>query len=325
MGMLPPVSHPNLLVGTSTADDAGVYRLSDSLALVNTVDVITPLVDNPYDFGRIAAANSLSDIYAMGGKPVTALNITGFSEKKVDLETVAEIIRGATDKANEAGCPIVGGHTIKDEELKIGLAVTGTIDPSKIIRNSTARVGDKLILTKPLGMGILTTALKAGKLTEAEIERITSVMVQLNRVASELMVRFGAHAATDVTGFGLLGHAHEVARGSGVELRLDATAIPYLPEAMAMTMQSGFISGGTVKNKEFLEQHVSFSPDVNKHEQMIFYDAQTSGGLLIAASEDVAEQLLAALHDEGIVEAVIIGEVTDGVAGKIIVDRQASP
>jgi selenide, water dikinase len=321
MDMLPPVSHPNLLVGTSTADDAGVYRLSDSLALVNTVDVITPLVDNPYDFGQIAAANSLSDIYAMGGKPVTALNILGFSDKKVDLETVAEIIRGATDKAAETGCPIVGGHTIKDEELKIGLAVTGTIDPSKIIRNSTAVAGDKLILTKPLGMGIMTTALKAGKLTEEEIERITSVMVQLNRVASELMVRFGAHAATDVTGFGLLGHAHEVARGSGVELRLDATAIPYLPEAMARTRKSGFISGGTVKNKEFLEGHVSFAPDVDRHERMIFYDAQTSGGLLISVAPDVATQLLAALHGEGVGEAVIIGEVTEGVPGYIIVNK----
>jgi selenide, water dikinase len=308
-------------VGTSTADDAGVYRLSDSLALVNTVDVITPLVDNPYDFGQIAAANSLSDIYAMGGKPVTALNILGFSDKKVDLETVAEIIRGATDKAAETGCPIVGGHTIKDEELKIGLAVTGTIDPSKIIRNSTAVAGDKLILTKPLGMGIMTTALKAGKLTEEEIERITSVMVQLNRVASELMVRFGAHAATDVTGFGLLGHAHEVARGSGVELRLDATAIPYLPEAMARTRKSGFISGGTVKNKEFLEGHVSFAPDVDRHERMIFYDAQTSGGLLISVAPDVATQLLAALHGEGVGEAVIIGEVTEGVPGYIIVNK----
>lgn len=321
MKMLPPVSHPNLLVGTGTADDAGVYRLSDNLALVNTVDVITPLVDSPYDFGQIAAANSLSDIYAMGGQPVTALNILGFSSQKVDLETVAEIIRGATDKADEAGCPIVGGHTIKDEELKIGLAVTGTIDPGKIIRNSTARAGDKLILTKPLGMGIMTTALKAGKLTEPEIERITGVMVQLNRTASELMVRFGAHAATDVTGFGLLGHAHEIARGSGVGLRLDAGAIPYLPEAMARTRKSGFISGGTTKNKEFLEEFVSFAAEVDKHERMIFFDAQTSGGLLISVAAETAGQLLTALHGEGVEEAVVIGEVTGENAGNIIVDK----
>ncbi len=319
MEMLPPVTDPNILVDTSTADDAGVYRLSGSLALVNTVDVITPLVDNPYDFGQIAAANSLSDIYAMGGKPVTALNIFGFSAKKIDLETAAEIIRGATDKAAEAGCPIVGGHTIKDEELKIGLAVTGMIDPSKIVRNSTARPGDKLILTKPLGMGIMTTALKAGQLTETEIARITSVMVQLNRTASELMVRFKAHAATDVTGFGLLGHAHEVARGSGVGLRLDAGAIPYLPEAMARTRQSGFISGGTAKNKEALEQFVSFAPEVDKHERMIFYDAQTSGGLLIAIDSETAGEFLAALHSEGVTDAVIIGEVTVENPGNIIV------
>ena len=255
----------------------------------------------------------------MGGKPVTALNIIGFSEKKVDLETIAEIIRGATDKAAEVGCPIVGGHTIKDEELKYGLALTGTVHPQKFVRNSTARPGDTLILTKPLGMGIMTTALKAGKLTDEEIGRITSVMVRLNRTASELMVSFGAHAATDVSGFGLLGHAHEIARGSGVGLTLDAGAIPYLPEALARTRQSGFISGGTSKNKEFLESEVSFSPDVSKHEQMIFFDAQTSGGLLISIAPETAVELLAALHGEGDREAAVIGRVSAENPGRIAV------
>ncbi len=315
--MLPQVSDPKLLVGISAADDAGVYQLDGQTALVQTVDVITPLVDDPYDFGRIAAANSLSDVYAMGGRPVTALNITGFPEQILELEIVADILRGAIDKAREAGCLIVGGHTLKDAELKFGLSVTGLVSPDKIVTNAGAVPGDKLILTKPLGMGILTTALKAGKLDAGVIKKITGIMAGLNKTACELMLQFGAHAATDVTGFGLLGHARGMARASGVGMMLQAGAIPYLPEALSMTRQGGYVSGGSQKNKEFLRNAVSFSENVDEHEQNIFFDAQTSGGLLISLPPAAAGQLLAALHENGIGDAALIGEITSREPGNI--------
>ncbi len=212
IGMLPKVSHPNLLVDINTADDAGVYKLTDSIALVQTIDVFTPVVDDPYDFGRISAANSLSDVFAMGGKPVTALNFVGYPHKILSLEILAEILRGAYDKTQEADCPIVGGHTIMDDELKFGLSVTGVVHPDKIIKNCEAKPGDKLILTKPLGTGILSTALKSGKLDQNTTRKITEVMSQLNKIPSELMVKYQATAATDITGFGLLGHTNELAK-----------------------------------------------------------------------------------------------------------------
>ena len=315
--MLPQVSDPKLLVGISAADDAGVYQLDGQTALVQTVDVITPLVDDPYDFGQIAAANSLSDVYAMGGRPVTALNITGFPEQILELEVVADILRGAIDKTREAGCLIVGGHTIKDAELKFGLSVTGLVNPAKIVTNAGARPGDELILTKPLGMGILTTALKAGKLDAGVIRKITGIMAGLNKTAAGLMVQFGAHAATDVTGFGLLGHARGMARSSGVGITLRAGAIPCLPEALSMTRQGGYVSGGSRKNQEFLQSTVSFSGNIDEHERNILFDAQTSGGLLIALPPGAAGQLLAALHENGVGDAALIGEITHGEPGKI--------
>ena len=308
--MLPPVSDPNVLVDISTADDAGVYKMTDDMALVQTVDVITPLVDDPYHFGRIAAANSLSDVYAMGGKPLTALNIAGFPAKVLELEVMAEIIKGATDKTQEVGCPIVGGHTISDDELKYGLAVTGTVHPDRIITNSNSQPGDKLILTKPLGMGILTTALKAGKLSEETIEKIITIMARLNKIPAELMVAFKAHAATDISGFGLFGHAWEMARASNVSMQLYADLIPYLPEAMLKTKEAGYISGGSRNNKKFLQDFVTFSENIDEHEQMIFFDAQTSGGLLISTPAEAADDFLVSLHESGVEDAVIIGEVT---------------
>lgn len=309
--MLPPNEDPNLLVGTSTADDAGVYKLTEDIALVQTVDVFTPVVDNPYDYGQIAAANSLSDVYAMGGKPVTALNVVGFPKKAVSIEILADILKGAADKVNEAGCAVAGGHTIVDDELKFGLSVTGIVHPDKIKTNSGAKSGDKLVLTKPLGMGILSTALKMGKLPDDAILKITEIMSQLNKTASELMNGLNVNSVTDITGFGLLGHANEMASGSSVSMVMDAGSIPYLREAYDMTQEGGYIPGGSSENKKFLGEKVRFSDKIDIHEQMIFFDAQTSGGLLVSIESGSADEYVSKLHDNGIESAAVIGEVIE--------------
>jgi len=296
-------------VGINNADDAGVYKLTDDIALIQTVDIFPPVVDNPYHYGQIAAANSLSDVYAMGGKPITALNIAGFPKRKLSLEIMGEIHKGAMDKAQEADCPIVGGHTLDDDELKFGLAVTGIVHPEHIITNANAQHNDKLILTKPLGMGILTTALKAGKLSAEVIEKITAIMMQLNRKAAEKMVLFKANAATDITGFGLLGHAYKMAKASNVSMVLYANHIPYLPEVLIKTKESGYIPGGTVNNKLFLDKYIMFSDSIDEDERMIFFDAQTSGGLLISISKETADEFLKELHENGVKDAAIIVEV----------------
>ncbi|HDY88227.1 MAG TPA: selenide, water dikinase SelD, partial [bacterium] len=298
-------------------DDAGVYKLTDDIALVQTVDLFTPIVDNPYSYGQISAANSLSDVYAMGGKPVTALNIAGFPKNLIPLETLAEIIKGAVDKTGEVGCPIVGGHTITDDELKFGLSVTGVVHPDRIITNANSKPGDKLILTKPLGMGILTTALKAGKLEEETLNKAVSIMSELNNTASEIMVSFKAHAATDITGFGLLGHAYEMANAGNVSITFYADQIPYLKEALLMTKEGGYIPAGTVSNKTFLEKHVTFTGNIDNDEQMIFFDAQTSGGLLISISSGSADECLKAMQDKDVTYAAVIGEVTSEEKEKI--------
>ncbi len=309
--MLPKVSHPDLLVGTGTADDAGVFRIDDDKALVQTVDVFTPVVDDPFHYGQISAANSLSDVYAMGGKPLTALNIVGFPKKILELEVLAEILKGAADKVAEAGCITVGGHTVVDEELKFGLSVTGIVHPDKVLINANAKSGDKLILTKPLGIGILSTALKNNKLTQAEIDKVTVVMATLNKTAGELMVEFGANSATDITGFGLMGHLNEMVSGSGVSTVLQADAIPFIPEALVRTKEGGFIPGGSADNKIFLQKFVSFDDGIDDHMQMIFFDAQTSGGLLISIQGDKADDLLSAMHEKGVTDAAIIGEIVE--------------
>jgi selenide,water dikinase len=319
--MLPPVSHPNLLVNVSTFDDAGVYKLTDDTALVQTVDVFTPVVDDPYAYGQIAAANSLSDVYAMGGKPLTALNIVGFPKRYLGIEVLAEILKGALDKTQEADCVILGGHTIVDDELKFGLAVTGIIHPERIITNANAKRGDRLILTKPLGIGILTTALKRGTLGAEVIEKITTIMVALNKTAAELMVRFDAHSATDITGFGLLGHSFEMAEASGVSFILYANLIPYLPETLEKLKEGGNVPGGTYENKFFVEPHVTFDEAITEDERMILFDAQTSGGLFISVSKDSADELLLALQEVGITDAEIIGEVVPETSERIKVLR----
>jgi selenide, water dikinase len=307
LAKLPQPSHPDLIVGISTADDAGVFRLRDDLAIVNTVDFFTPIVDDPYTFGAISAANSLSDVYAMGGVPVTALNVVCFPRAELDDDVLADILRGGADKAAEAGVVVVGGHTIDDPEMKYGMAVTGTIDPRRVIRNVGARAGDVLVLTKPLGTGILMTALKRQTLRGAAYEVAVASMTALNRTASEAMIRASAHAATDVTGFGLFGHAYEMASGSGVTLRFEASALPLFPD-LAELVAAGTLTGGCKRNRAWLEREVSVGPGVAAAAAEAAYDPQTSGGLLIALAPADVSALIADCARSG-VSAVPIGEV----------------
>ena len=307
---MPPVTDPNVLVGIATSDDAGVYRLSDDLALVQTVDFFTPIVDDPYDFGRIAAANSLSDIYAMGGKPLTALNIATFPVGDLDLEILARILEGGAAVAKEAGIVILGGHTVKDPEPKYGMAVTGTIRPDAIVTNAGARPGDSLILTKPLGTGILSTALKRGLIDDAGIAAAVGWMARLNAKASAAMLACGAHAATDVTGFGLLGHAGEMARGSGVRLVLHASQVP-LHDRVVELIEQGCIPGGTRNNAAEHGTFTRFDATVSETLRIVLSDATTSGGLLIAVEPERAEELVALLIAGGDLGAVI-GRVETG-------------
>jgi len=308
---------PNLLVGTETSDDAGVYKLTDELALVQTVDFFTPIVDDPYAFGQVAAANALSDVYAMGGKPTTVLNLVAFPIAKLDRSVLADILRGAGDKVREAGATLVGGHSIDDNEPKFGLAVTGTIHPDRVLTNAGAKPGDRLILTKPIGVGILTTAIKRDKLSPEEIERVTAVMATLNRRAAETMEGYPVHACTDVTGFGLLGHALEMAKGSGTGIVIDQPQVPVLPRAKALAAD-GVVPGGTKNNYRHVEPSVDFAPELDELDRYVLCDAVTSGGLLISVAGDRAEALHAALREAG-VEAALIGAVTDAHPGRIVV------
>lgn len=315
---LPPaVANPNLLVGIDTSDDAGVYRLSDELALVQTVDFFTPIVDDPYAFGQVAAANAISDIYAMGGKPLTALNIVAFPIRTLDKQVLADILRGAGDKMNEAGVTLVGGHSIEDNEPKFGLAVTGLVHPDKIRTNAGARPGDKLILTKPIGVGILTTSIKKDRLSEEEVQRVTSVMATLNKTAAETMEPYDVHACTDVTGFGLIGHALEMAKGSKVGVRIVASDVPFLPRVRELA-EEGFVPGGTKNNFAHAQPFVTFPETLDQTEQWMLCDAVTSGGLLIAVAGEQAEALLSDLTRAG-VEASMIGETTEVHPGRIVV------
>jgi selenide,water dikinase len=283
---LPRPDDPNVLVGSDTADDAAVYRVSDSLAIVSTVDFFTPIVDDPYDFGRIAATNALSDVYAMGGTPVTALNLVAFPLADLGGDVLREILRGGSDVAAAAGVAVVGGHSIDDPEPKYGMAVTGTVAPDGVVRNSTARAGDALFLTKPVGGGLATTALKRGLASNQLIEETVSVMTTLNRDAASVAIALGASAMTDVTGFGLLGHLHELALASGVSVSLDSEAVPAIPGVLdLLALDEPPIAGGTRRNREWVEEVVSWSPSVNDASRWLLCDAMTSGGLLVALSE----------------------------------------
>ena len=290
--------------------------MTDELALIQTIDIFTPVVDDPFTFGQIAAANALSDVYAMGGKPLTALNFIGYPKKIIEIETVIDILKGGSDKAREAGALIVGGHSIMDPELKYGLSVTGIIHPDRIITNAGAKPGDRLILTKPVGTGILSTALKMGKVGADTEKMLSGVMTALNKTASEIMLEFSVHACTDITGYGLLGHGFEMASASGVRFKIQAGAVPSIPGAWDMC-KKGTIPGGTYTNMEFLDDKISFHPHISKQDRYILFDPQTSGGLLISATEKSADALVKKLRDSGIQDAVVIGEVTDGQTGTI--------
>jgi selenide,water dikinase len=313
-----PVEHPDALVGFSTGDDAAVYRIAADRALVVTADFFTPIVDEPYDFGRIAAANALSDVYAMGARPLFVLNLVGFPRKLLSEGILEEILRGGSDTALEAGVPTLGGHSVDDEEPKYGLVAVGEVDPALMVTNAGARVGDVLVLTKPLGSGIIATAVKHGATTAEVVRRAVTVMSTLNRGAAEAMVATGAHAATDVTGFGLLGHLHRLLVASGVAARVRAGDVPVLPGARPLAA-AGHVPGGTRRNLADLAGHVSFGRGLDDVTRALLGDAQTSGGLLIAVSRTRADELVAALEGMAPVHAVI-GEVVDGTPGSISVE-----
>jgi selenide, water dikinase len=304
---LPRPQDPNVLVGFETSDDAGVYKLSDELAIVQTIDFFTPIVDDPHLFGQIAAANALSDVYAMGGKPVSALSVVAFPAAG-SPDILEQILRGGLSKITEAGATVLGGHSIRDDELKFGYAVTGTIHPDHIWRNVGAKPGDTLILTKALGTGVISTALKQGKASEESIRAASDSMTCLNRDAAEGLHEFVAsgaaaaaalHALTDVTGFGVLGHAREMALGSGVSFQLNHARAEYLPGAIAAA-QGGFLSGGLKNNREFVEGCAVFAENVPEHFRSLFYDPQTSGGFLIAVESKCAPAVLESLARHGV-------------------------
>ncbi|MFQ5805778.1 MAG: selenide, water dikinase SelD [Phycisphaerae bacterium] len=319
LAALPPIAHhPNVLVGTDTVDDAAVYKLTDDVAVVQTVDFFTPVVDDPFSFGAIAAANSLSDIYAMGAQPLFALSIVGFPSNRLPLAVLEEILRGGREVAERAAVAIVGGHTVDDPEPKFGLVVTGVVHPDEVWTNAGALPGDVLILTKPLGLGILTTALKAGLLDRAGEERIESIMTALNKTAADVLRNFEVHACTDVTGFGLLGHLREMSAASGVDVEIDHRALPIIDGAAELAT-GGTVPGGTRNNKAFVEPHVSWASDVSETDRILACDAQTSGGLLVAIPDKQADDAVRALRDAGVQTAAVIGRFTQRGSGQIVV------
>lgn len=308
-----------MLVGAETADDAGVYQISPQLALVQTVDFITPIVDDPYLFGQIAAANSLSDVYAMGGKPLTALNVIGFPSRFLDLSILTEILMGGLAKIHQAHAVLLGGHTVEDAELKYGLSVTGTVHPQKIVTNKGAREGDVLILTKSLGTGIISTANKAQMAEPEALQQAVDSMVRLNDKAAEAMVELNSHACTDITGFGLLGHAAEMARGCGLSFRLFYSSLPIL-DGVREYAARGLVPGGAYCNERHFGREVFIAPQVPEVERIILFDPQTSGGLLIALPRAKGEQLLQSLKEKGIAGASLVGEVINREENLITVE-----
>ncbi len=328
LGQLSLMDDPRLLVGTATADDAGVFQLTDDVTVVQTVDVFTPGVDDPYLFGRIAACNSLSDIYAMGGTPATALSVIGFPIESLPHEAMAQIIQGGIDVLNDAGAVLLGGHSINDEELKFGLAVTGLISNQDIMTNAGALPGDVLVLTKPLGTGIITLANQIGKAPEGAIEVVTESMTTLNRIAAERMVENGAHACTDVTGFGLLGHLAQMVIESGVTAEINSAALPLFPGVLECAAMGAY-SGANERNAEAVEERVTIDAAVSEEMRAVLFDAQTSGGLLVSMEESAAQTYVGQLLADGVESATIIGRIVEKSEGAITViadatERQAS-
>jgi selenide,water dikinase len=300
---------PELLVGNETSDDAGVYQLTDSIALIQTVDYFTPIVDDPYMFGQIAAANSLSDVYAMGGDPKTVMNIVGYPIKKLGPDMLTEILRGAADKVKEAGAITVGGHSVDDQEPKFGLSVTGLVHPDKVWKNVGAKPGDLLVLTKPIGVGIITTGIKRGAVTTEQEQAVTETMAMLNKTAAEVLRNYQPHAVTDITGFGLLGHCSEMARGSQVSFEITLGDVPVLEGTLELA-KDGIVPGGSKSNHKWLGNDVDYG-DILPEEQLILCDAVTSGGLLVSLPADEAEQYVRDLHQNGLKFANIIGRVNE--------------
>jgi len=307
LGKLARQHDPNVLIGFETADDAGVYQLTPELALVQTVDFFTPIVDDPYVFGQIAATNSLSDVYAMGGRPMSALTMVCFPEQG-DPKILEEMLAGGLSKMVEANCTVIGGHSVRDEEIKLGYAVTGTVHPRKVLANSGARAGDRLIFTKAIGTGVISTAIKRGKADSAWIREAVRSMTTLNKAAAEVVTSgFEVHGMTDITGFGLLGHAREMAAGSGVSMTISASRVPLLEGALEC-IRAGMVPGGLKANRSFIESCVEFAVEVPELMRMVLCDPQTAGGLLISVAPADSERLLAQLRDAG-VPAAEIGEV----------------
>ena len=313
LSKLPQVEHPDLLVGSSTGDDAAVYRLDEKTGLVLTVDFFTPITDDPYEFGSVAAANSLSDVYAMGGRPLVALNVVGFPAALAG-EMLGDVLRGGYDKAAEANCLIVGGHTVDDNEPKYGLSVVGLVEPGRHVTNAGARPGDVLVLTKPLGTGIVTTGCKAGVAPPESVETAVETMATLNRAASEAMMEVAVNACTDVTGFGLMGHLTGMLRASGVGAEITASAAPVLPGVDQLLAQ-GVAPGGTHRNMAGVEECVDWDDAVNDNDRLLLCDAQTSGGLLISVPEAKLPQLLSALDQRGVETRAVVGRIHDGSPG----------
>ena len=314
---LPLIADPNLIVGLEHAEDAGVYKLRDDLAIIQTVDFFTPIVDDPYTFGQIAAVNALSDVYAMGGKPLTAMNIICFPINKMDVAILRQILEGGLDKIREADALLVGGHSVEDNELKYGLSVTGIVHPEKVLLNKNARVGDNLVLTKALGTGIVSTALKAGVADEELISRSVKSMTTLNKRAMELMTEMpDVHACTDITGFGFLGHACEMVEGSSVGLHIYASAVPFF-RGVRELVEIEMTPGGLYRNKTFRMNMIEIAPTCPQWMVDILFDPQTAGGLLISLPAEQAEALIKKMRAEGVEEAAIVGEVTAEPKGKI--------
>jgi len=312
------ISDPNLIVGMERGDDAGVYKLREDLAIIQTLDFFTPIVDDPYTFGQVAVANSLSDVYAMGGKPVVAMNIICFPINKMDISILQEVLKGGLAKMREAEVLLVGGHSVEDDELKYGLSVTGIVHPEKVWGNQGAIAGDRIVLTKALGSGIISTALKGKVVDQGLVDKCIEVMTSLNKRASEVMKAVDIHACTDITGVGLLGHVCEMIEGSDVGMVIDSSAVPYFHEVKEL-VEMGMVAGGLHRNKKFRMHMVDVAPHVPDYVIDVFFDPQTSGGLLFSLPEDQAEDIVKKMHAEGLQDAAIVGEVTGKPKGKILV------
>lgn len=317
---MPKQDDPNILVGFNSVDDAGVYKIREDLAIVHTVDFFPPIVDDPYDYGAIAAANSLSDVYAMGAKPTSALNIVGYPPKTMPLSALDEILKGGAEKAQEAGVAIIGGHTIKTREPIYGLAVVGTIHPQKIISNAGAKPGDSLVLTKPLGTGVITTAIKRGMADESLVHKVVEIMTALNKYASESMLEVGVSACTDVTGFGLVGHLCELVQTSKVGAAVYVSRVPLIDPVLELA-KDRVVPGGTVANLKHAENNTDWDKGITDQEKLILCDAQTSGGLLISVPRAKEPKLLESLLAHGVKEANVIGEITEDERCRIQVKR----